>query len=189
MSHSPVPFSQRKPGSLVTYRFSDKMVYVTVAPTYEVRVDAWCSMERPLTIIRLLQEAIQYALREFPELARYGADRIALWTHAKVAKQPQRVRVGSMAWEQVIQNLAQYEIIEISVEPPRPRIVISDDPAAPPPVYTEGEESYDRLDAKSRSPSASRSGSPSSTSSKQSASRLKRFMGGLQEAGRALKPE
>ncbi|PCH36713.1 hypothetical protein WOLCODRAFT_140559 [Wolfiporia cocos MD-104 SS10] len=85
------------PSTVITYRYNDKMVYVTPADSY--------------------QQAVDFAKQVFPELADVDRHRITFSVSVKPTKDGNHVQIGPMAWQAVAAQLARYEILEVIVNP------------------------------------------------------------------------
>ncbi|THH03104.1 hypothetical protein EW145_g6528 [Phellinidium pouzarii] len=96
-SPSKQPPSSKSSADIVTYRLDNEMVYVQPAPDFE--------------------EALNYAMTVFPQLAHVARDRIAFSVNVRVNGTLRTVRIASMAWERVLKSLSTYEIVDISVLP------------------------------------------------------------------------
>ncbi|KAI0629082.1 hypothetical protein C8Q77DRAFT_1066591 [Trametes polyzona] len=90
---------------ILTYRYNGSMVYVPPAATYE--------------------EGVQYALQVFPELAPIEPSRIVISISGLVNQKRQLIRISPMAWKTVVFSRARYEVLDITIELGRPKIVIS----------------------------------------------------------------
>ncbi|KAH9834229.1 uncharacterized protein C8Q71DRAFT_673649, partial [Rhodofomes roseus] len=83
---------------VVTYRYKERMVYVTPADTYE--------------------QALQYARDVFPDDLRHVlAQQITFTIISNTPKGKRAVQIAPMAWKAVVGTLACYEIIDIHVHP------------------------------------------------------------------------
>ncbi|KZT69714.1 hypothetical protein DAEQUDRAFT_726379 [Daedalea quercina L-15889] len=101
----PRPRSRTRDPRVVTYRYKDRMVYVTPADTYE--------------------QAIQYAREVFPEDLRHiPAQQLSFTVISNTPKGKRTVRISSMAWKAVVEKLACYEIIDLNVNP---EIILEDE--------------------------------------------------------------
>ncbi|TRM69178.1 hypothetical protein BD626DRAFT_473205 [Schizophyllum amplum] len=122
MSHS-----TRKTADIITYRFNDRLVYVSPEKNYQTAVDV--------------------ALQEYAdELAGIARERIAFYTMASMDGQRREVRIGQSAWPRAMDKLARGEVVDI---------VVKADPSAPPPQYLEVPGAKAASGARSRSPSPS----------------------------------
>ncbi|THG96297.1 hypothetical protein EW026_g5512 [Hermanssonia centrifuga] len=135
--------------SIVTYRWNNQLVYVKPTDTYE--------------------EAIECARKEFPQLSGVDPELISLEVKVSVRgdrTETRKVRIGASAWNGLTFSLAQYEIIDIVVMPPGPRVIVQDFDDAPPnyPSELDSKEYNEFLHSGSpsrkRSPSNSRSTTP-----------------------------
>ncbi|KAI0827845.1 hypothetical protein BC628DRAFT_1317341 [Trametes gibbosa] len=96
---------------VLTYRYNGNMVYVTPAPTYE--------------------EGVQYARQVFPELASVDPARIVISVNGLVNQHRQLIRIGPMAWKSVVFSRARFEVLDVTLDPHGPEIVISDHDTLP----------------------------------------------------------
>lgn len=147
--------------TVITYRYKNKMVYVSPPDSHQVRIDASPSIHLRLSSPQI---AIECARKEFSELTQYDSDRIGFYVNVQVKGQnlTTKVRIGDSAWQDVMKGLVQHEIVEIAVDPPirSPRAHLHDIEEAPP-SYPHDEKYLTVGDSKSREPSRSRSGSRS----------------------------
>lgn len=121
--------NNRTNANLVTYRFRGKMVYVTAAPSYEVRlvsIVSLASAEQWRT-----QKAVEFAKVLFREDLRDVDDScISFYVTVNAPTGIQSVQISPMAWKEVTTTLVRYEIIDVIVEP---QVVIHE--ADTPPNY------------------------------------------------------
>ncbi|THH13379.1 hypothetical protein EW146_g6831 [Bondarzewia mesenterica] len=133
------------PADILTYYYNDKMVYVTPAETYE--------------------GALDYAQDVFPELKSVDRNHISFEIRVLAGNRRQAVRIGPMAWQQVLTTLARYEVIDIRVTAPQtvvePPPKYSDDVKAQP--LSSSEKELNRLEPVESGSGHSRSRSPSPT--------------------------
>jgi len=120
------------PADILTYSFQKHMVYVTPADSYEVCAPFFCPYIHGVDTLFWLQKAIEYAQAVFPELKEVSPDRISFEVRVRANGGKGVVRIGPMAWLQVIQTLSRYEIIDIRVEN-----------FVPPPGYMPGDSEND----------------------------------------------
>ncbi|CCM00158.1 uncharacterized protein FIBRA_02186 [Fibroporia radiculosa] len=146
--HSHTPAARpTTPVNVVTYRYQDRMVYVTPAATYE--------------------EAVRYAQTVFPdELAHVDKSRIMFSVSVTSPDGSRSVQIGPMAWAAVTASLAQYEIIDVVVNP---EVIIQDmDADGLPPYHRHLDvpnEEKREYRSRSASPSRAKSRTPSPNSS------------------------
>ncbi|KAH9846155.1 hypothetical protein C2E23DRAFT_744724 [Lenzites betulinus] len=121
---------------ILTYRYNGNMVYVTPATTYD--------------------EGIQYARQVFPELADVAPTRIVISVLGNVNQQRQLIRIGPMAWKSVVFARARFEVLDVTLVPDGPEIVVTDHDALP--EYESVKEKNPGVDflAPSRAPSPPR---------------------------------
>ncbi|KAL1746164.1 hypothetical protein HDZ31DRAFT_81394 [Schizophyllum fasciatum] len=132
MSHS----ANRKPADIITYRYDERLVYVTPEKDYNIAIDI--------------------ALQEYPELLGVPRDCISFFTMASMDGQRRPVRIGRSAWPRAMEKLVRGEIIDIKVRREEVKEKsqtgpLSPDTPAPPPQYLEVPGVQDA--ARSRSPS------------------------------------
>ncbi|KAH9917558.1 uncharacterized protein B0H18DRAFT_841901, partial [Fomitopsis serialis] len=81
---------------VVTYRYKEKMVYVTPADTYE--------------------QAVQFAREVFPDDLRHiHPQQLSFTIISNTPKGKRTVQISPMAWKAVVGTLACYEIIDLNV--------------------------------------------------------------------------
>ncbi|KAG6900708.1 hypothetical protein C0993_003734 [Termitomyces sp. T159_Od127] len=85
------------PADIITYRLDSKLVYVRPADDYE--------------------QALDYAQKEYPELAELERSRISFRINAKLNGQSQSVRISASAWSAAVSRLLRGEIIDVCIEP------------------------------------------------------------------------
>ncbi|KAL5521761.1 hypothetical protein ACEPAF_2509 [Sanghuangporus sanghuang] len=88
---------KKVPAELVTYSLNGEMVYVEPARDYE--------------------QALDFAQNVFPQLVEISRTRIGFLVNVRVNGALRKVRIAPMAWPRVLQSLATYEIIELSILP------------------------------------------------------------------------
>ncbi|KAL1723745.1 hypothetical protein EV715DRAFT_285810 [Schizophyllum commune] len=124
MSHSTSPRSpSRRPADIMTYRYNDRLVYVSPEKDYEVAIDV--------------------ALQEYPELATVPRELISFHTMANMDGQRRAIRIGRTAWPRAMDKLMRGEVVDIIVR-------WQDVKGASPPQYL---EVPGVSNARSRSPS------------------------------------
>ncbi|KAJ7594641.1 hypothetical protein C8J56DRAFT_444248 [Mycena floridula] len=145
------------PADIVTYRFSDNLVYVKPATDYEATLDV--------------------AQKEFPEgLAHVDRDRIIFTIPATVGGTRQKVRISSGAWPSTIVRMLRGEVIDISITDSKEE----KEKEAPPPQYLEVPDTDYNSRLSRSSPSSrcnSRASSPSGRSEKSSRSWIGKILG------------
>jgi len=80
---------------VITYRVAKDMVYVPLAQTY--------------------LEALQLALKVFPQLSGIDSDQICLTLLVTLRGQSSPVRISPMSWNEMRKQLVQYEILDVTV--------------------------------------------------------------------------
>ncbi|KAI9064578.1 hypothetical protein FKP32DRAFT_1591388 [Trametes sanguinea] len=95
---------------VLTYRFNEKLVYVTKPTSY--------------------QEAIKYARQLFPELALLPSDHIGICINGLVCQKRELIRISPMAWKPVIQTRTAYEVLDIIIDDPEAVDPVEDGPPA-----------------------------------------------------------
>ncbi|KZT00300.1 uncharacterized protein LAESUDRAFT_732400, partial [Laetiporus sulphureus 93-53] len=141
---------------VVTYRLGERMVYVTPAETFE--------------------QAVAFAKRVFPDqLATIDRKRITFTVSVVASHERRMVEIGPMAWKAVVSTLAQYEIINVIVQPEASG---SDDglPDYLDATSTDSKRSSMHLDLPSPSDAKSRSPSPTPSRTEKALSWLERHL-------------
>jgi len=96
--HPTRPRSRTRDPRVVTYRYKERMVYVTPADTYE--------------------QAVQFAREVFPDDLRHiHGQQLSFTIISNTPKGKRTVQISPMAWKAVVGTLACYEIIDIGVHP------------------------------------------------------------------------
>jgi len=83
------------PADILTYRYQNRMVYVTPPKTYE--------------------EALDFAQKVFPELKDVDRESISFQMRAHTGTAEHPARIAPMAWQQILGILTRFEILEIQV--------------------------------------------------------------------------
>ncbi|KAI5824106.1 hypothetical protein K523DRAFT_285602 [Schizophyllum commune Tattone D] len=133
MSHS---HQRRGPADIITYRYKERLVYVTPEKDYQAAVDM--------------------AIQEYAEeLAGVPRESIYFYTMANMDGQRRAVRIGRSAWPRAMEKLVRGEVVDIAIRPHTRDAVygLSGDATAsqPPPQYLEVPGA--RESGRSRSPS------------------------------------
>ncbi|KAI4528056.1 hypothetical protein K525DRAFT_282035 [Schizophyllum commune Loenen D] len=79
----------------MTYRYNDRLVYVSPEKDYEVAIDV--------------------ALQEYPELATVPRELISFHTMANMDGQRRAIRIGRTAWPRAMDKLMRGEVVDIIV--------------------------------------------------------------------------
>jgi len=145
-----MPRSSQKSTStpdLITYRYDERMAYVKPAETHD--------------------KAAEYAREVFSDLSATPTSRISFSITVRVQDKINKVTIAPRAWRDTMSSLAKFEIVDIVITSPSPRISIHE--LAPPEYSRTPEKQLDApADEKnylcSSCPASSRSRSPSPSS-------------------------
>ncbi|KAL7277881.1 hypothetical protein ACG7TL_008828 [Trametes sanguinea] len=95
---------------VLTYRYNEKLVYVTKPASY--------------------QEAIKYARQLFPELASLPSNHIGICINGLVSQRRELIRISPMAWKPVMHSRTAYEVLDIIIDDPEAEGQVEDGPPA-----------------------------------------------------------
>ena len=67
------------------------------------------------------QQALDFAIDVFPELAHIPRDRLSICVNGHIGRQAGHIRVAPMAWGAVVPKLSSFEILDVVVQPTPPK--------------------------------------------------------------------
>ncbi|KAG6891495.1 hypothetical protein C0992_005634 [Termitomyces sp. T32_za158] len=146
------------PADIITYRLDSKLVYVRPADDYEVGHTSCFTFSEAK---RRVQQALDYAQKEYPELAELERSRISFHINAKLNGHSQPVRISESAWPAAVSRLLRGEVIDVCIQPS-----IDAKYAVAPPQYLEVPQPRYSLSAPSSPPRRSPSPALSTRSEK-----------------------